>query len=211
MGNSEAEYWNKKYMLESSQWLKMEPRRLLVSFIDLIPRQGLALDAACGVGINTAYLAEHGLKVIGIDISEYALHLAKENSNDRDYSIEFVVADLVKTWLPENHFDLIANFHYLERGAIPVFKQALKPGGLILFDTFMASAESKETKQFYLAPGELEQLFSGFEIVHYAETKLEPSRKHGERGAAQIVAIKPPTPDSIKNQPGNVGYQRQSR
>ena len=33
-------------------------------------------------------------------------------------------------------FDLIANFYFLERDLIPRIKQALKPGGLVFFETF---------------------------------------------------------------------------
>jgi len=191
MPNPQADRWNEKYERESELWLEMKPRRLLVSFIDLIPKEGLALDAACGVGINAVYLARHGLKVFGFDISEYALRLARGMIKDQGYPIEFAVADLSLPWLPHDYFNVITNFHFLERAAIPVYIHALKPGGLILFDTFMARSKTVDSPGYYLEPGELKHLFEGFEIIHYAESKLEPSRSHGERGAAQIIARKP--------------------
>lgn len=169
----------------------MEPRHLLVSFIDLVPRKGLALDAACGVGINAAYLAKHGLEVIGIDISEYALHLAKSTIRHLDNPVEFAVMDLSLPWLPKDFFDVITNFHFLERAAIPVYRQALKPGGLILFDTFMLTKTTIDIPGYFLEPGELDQLFDGFEIIHYSEEISDPSQSHGDRGIAQIVARKP--------------------
>ena len=191
MPNPKADHWNEKYERESELWLGMEPRRLLVSFIGQIPKKGLALDAACGVGINAVYLAKHGLKVFGIDISEYALRLARGMIKDLGYPVEFAVADLSQPWLPDEFFNVITNFHFLERAAIPVYRQALKPGGLILFDTFMARSKTVDSPGYYLEPGELKHLFEGFEIIHYAESILEPSRSHGKRGAAQIVARKP--------------------
>jgi SAM-dependent methyltransferase len=191
MTKPEADRWNEKYRREIDLWMGMEPRQLLVSFIDQVPRKGLALDAACGVGTNAAYLAKHGLRVIGIDISEYALHLAAKRLSGLDYPIDFIVADLSHPWLPREFFDVISNFHFLERASIPVFRRALKPGGLILFDTFMATDETINTPRYYLSPGELEHLFRGFEILHYSENILNPSQSHGERGSAQIVARKP--------------------
>lgn len=191
MPNPEADHWNEKYERESELWLGMEPRRLLVSFIGQIPKKGLALDAACGVGINAVYLAKHGLKVFGIDISEYALRLGRGKIKDLGYPVEFAVADLSLPWLPDDFFNVITNFHFLERAAIPVYRQALKPGGVILFDTFTARSKTVDSPGYYLEPGELKLLFEGFEIIHYAESVLEPSRSHGERGAAQIIARKP--------------------
>ena len=191
MPNPEVDRWNEKYERESELWLGMEPRRLLVSFIGQIPKKGLALDAACGVGINAVYLAKHGLRVLGIDISEYALHLARRRIKKLGYPVEFAVADLSQPWLPDDYFNVITNFHFLERAAIPVYRQALKPGGLIMFDTFVARSNTVDSPAYYLEPGELNLLFEGFEIIHYAESILEQSRSHGERGAAQIVARKP--------------------
>ena len=70
MGNSEAEYWNKKYMLESSQWLKMEPRRLLVSFeqydrwgIDALSRLGRLFEQIVPYALRASrqYLGIEGI------------------------------------------------------------------------------------------------------------------------------------------------------
>jgi SAM-dependent methyltransferase len=191
MPNPAADRWNEKYRRESDLWLERETRQLLTSFVHLLPDRGRALDAACGVGTNAIFLAENGLNVIGIDISEYALRLALRRAKKLGYSIEVTVADLSHPWLPGEYFDVITNFHFLERAAIPVYRQALKPGGLILFDTFLATRSAVNTPGYYLEPGELLHLFDEFEIIHYSEETLEASQSHGERGAAQLVARKP--------------------
>jgi SAM-dependent methyltransferase len=191
MSQSEAERWNEKYRQESEFWLQLEPRQLLTSFVHRLPQKGRALDAACGVGINAVYLAKHGLKVFGIDISEVALRLANRRAKKMDLAIELVVADLSYPWLPSEFFDVITNFHFLERATIPVYRQALKRGGFILFDTFMATDNTIDTPEYYLLPGELGNLFYDFEIIHYSEELLEPGQSHGERGVVQLVARKP--------------------
>jgi tellurite methyltransferase len=189
--NPEADHWNEKYRRESELWLGMEPRQLLVSFIDRLPTAGLALDAACGVGINAICMAEHGLRVVGFDISGYALHLAQMKAKHAGLPVVFAVMDMGKLWLPEDKFDVITNFHFLVRGAIPVYQKALKSGGLMLFDTFMANKSNIDTPEYYLEPGELRDLFDGFEIIHYEEYARQPSRNHGARGSAKLVARKP--------------------
>ena len=191
MSQSEAAHWNEKYQQESEFWLQLEPRQLLTSFIHLLPKRGRALDAACGVGVNAVYLAKHGVKVFGVDISEVALRLANRRAKKMDLAIEVVVADLSHPWLPFEFFDVITNFHFLERATIPVYRQALKPGALIFFDTFTAVSNTLNSPDYYLSPGELRDWFHDYEILHYAEEPMVPSETHGERGAAQIVARKP--------------------
>jgi tellurite methyltransferase len=190
MSNLKSDKWNEKYRFEKDFWTQLEPRKLLTSFIHLLPKRGRALDAACGVGVNAIYLAQHGLRVFGFDISEYALQLALERAKDVECDIELAVVDLSKPWLPPEFFDVITNFHFLERATIPVFRQALKPAGLILFETFTAVNDSHETPSYYLEPGELRLSFQGFEIIHYAEEVAQPSCSHGERGMSQLVARK---------------------
>ena len=191
MPNPAADRWNEKYRRESDLWLEREPRQLLTSFVHLLPDRGRALDAACGVGTNAIFLAENGLNVIGIDISEHALRLALRRAKKLGYSIEVAVADLSHPWLPGEYFDVITNFHFLERATIPVYRQALKPGALIFFDTFTTVRDTINSPEYYLSPGELRDWFHDYEILHYVEKPMVSSKTHGKRGAAQIVARKP--------------------
>jgi tellurite methyltransferase len=190
MPRADAERWNEKYRNERALWLDMEPRLLLEQFKSQIPHKGIALDVACGVGTNAIYLAALGLNVIGIDISEYALQLAIGKTLKLGYPVQFAVADITNLWLPENYFNLITNFHFLERAAIPVLKRALKPGGTILFETFVSTKRTNAAPAYYLNPGELKSIFEKFSIIHYAEFTHKHSQNHGERGTAQIVARK---------------------
>lgn len=191
MPHPEANRWDEKYRRESDFWLEMEPRWLLTSFVHLFQKEGRALDAACGVGINAIFLAQHGLRVFGIDISEFALRLANERAQELGFPIETIVADLSKPWLPAEYFDVIINFHFLERATFPVYCQALKPGGLVLFDTFTSRSNTVKSPTYYLQPEELRHSFQDFEIIHYAEEILVSGRSHEERGVAQLVARKP--------------------
>ena len=191
MAHSEALRWNEKYQEERKFWLDQEPRQLLTAFTHLLPSQGRALDAACGVGTNAFFLAEHGLKTFGLDISEYALQLAKQRAKSLNLELEAAVIDLSNPWLPAEFFDVILNFHFLERATLPVYRKALKSGGLIFFDTFSKRQEQNNNPAYYLEPGELSGWFSDFETIHYSEYDLPPNEKHPERSLAKLIARKP--------------------
>jgi SAM-dependent methyltransferase len=191
MAHPKALRWNSKYHEERKFWLDQEPRQLLTSFAHLLPPQGRALDAACGVGTNALFLVEHGLRVFGLDISEYALHLAKKRAKSLNFDLETAVIDLSNPWLPAEYFDVILNFHFLERATFPVYRKALKSGGLIFFDTFSKRHDRNTNPAYYLEPGELIGRFSDFENIHYSEYDLPPNEKHKERSLAKLIARKP--------------------
>jgi SAM-dependent methyltransferase len=191
MPHPDAQRWDERYQHERDFWLERKPRQLLTSNAHLLPAEGRALDAACGVAINALFLAQHGLRAFALDISEYALRLAKQRARNLNLALEAAVTDLANPWLPAAHFEVIINFHFLERGTIPVYRQALKSGGLIFFDTFTKRSERNDSPVYYLDPGELIGWFHDFEIIHYAENDLIPSVNHSKRGIAQLIARKP--------------------
>ena len=191
MPHPDAQRWDDRYQSERDFWLERKPRQLLTSNAHLLPAEGRALDAACGVAINALFLAQRGLRAFALDISEYALRLAKQRASSIGLPLEAAVIDLSNPWLPAAHFEVIVNFHFLERGTIPVYRQALKPGGLIFFDTFSKRHDRNDNPLYYLDPGELIGWFHDFEIIHYAENDLSSSKNHSERGLAQLIARKP--------------------
>jgi SAM-dependent methyltransferase len=191
MAQSEAKRWDERYRRERTQWLERKPRRLLTNFTHLLPTEGRALDAAGGVCACGLYLARRGLRVFALDISEFALHLAMERAQTDNLSFHAAVYDLSILWLPPGFFSVILNFHFLERAAIPIFRQALIPGGLIFFETFVRVGEFQDTPGYYLEPGELLSYFKDFEIIHYSEDPHKSKESHAERGLAQLIARRP--------------------
>ena len=186
----DATRWDARYLDNRNPWLPREPRQLLVDYAHLLPESGLALDAACGVGANGHFLALRGLRVIALDISLVALRMAVEWGRTHACQLDAAVYDLSAPWLPPERFDVILNFHFLERACIPVFRKALKPGGLIYFETFMSQDKDLEYPARYLEPGELRTIYQDYQILHYAENKL-PAKQNGyEVGMAQLVGRK---------------------
>ena len=186
----DATRWDARYLDNSRPWLPRQPRQLLVDYAHLLPETGLALDAACGVGANGHFLALRGLRVIALDISLVALRMAVQWGRAHACQLEAAVYDLSAPWLPPERFDVILNFHFLERACIPVFRKALKPGGLIYFETFMSLDKDLEYPARYLEPGELRTIFQDYQILHYAENKLPAEQNGYEVGMAQLVGRK---------------------
>jgi len=98
------------------------------------------LDLACGTGILTREIAEKfpDAKIVGIDITEGYLDVAKRNSNSFD-NISFILDDAEKFKL-DSKFDCITA-SYLPKYCDPevLVKNCinhLKPGGKIIFHDF---------------------------------------------------------------------------
>ena len=59
-----------------------------------LPRAGLVLDAAAGIGTQVLGLAAHGYQLVGSDISVAALRRASSEAASRELDARFVAADL---------------------------------------------------------------------------------------------------------------------
>ena len=75
-------------------------------------RPGRALDAGCGHGSDTLWLAAHGWRVTAVDFSAAALAHARSTAEaaatDVARRVDWVEADL-ETWTPQpGHYDLVA-------------------------------------------------------------------------------------------------------
>jgi SAM-dependent methyltransferase len=51
------------------------------------------LDAGCGTGENALHIASLGLRVLGIEVAETAVAMAREKAETRGIDAEFAVAD----------------------------------------------------------------------------------------------------------------------
>ncbi len=63
-------------------------------FASLMPKGGRVLDAGCGAGEKSIYLAKQGLKVTAIDFSEEMIRLAKERAPGIDFSVKDITEPL---------------------------------------------------------------------------------------------------------------------
>ena len=167
--------WNKRFESQDSflgerpsPFLAKEMERIktLVSGAD-------ALDIACGEGRNSLFLARHGFRVVGLDISDVGLAKGRLRAQAEGLAIDFRRVDLDDCAIA-GEYDLILNFNFLLRDLIPSEVTALKPGGVLLFDTIMASELLLQSRDpaYLLQPGELLDIFTRFdgEILYSEES-----------------------------------------
>jgi tellurite methyltransferase len=192
VSHPEAQRWDARYQAELEDWLARGPRQLLLDHADLLPESGLALDAASGVGHSSLFLARRGLRVIALDISRVALQTASRAARQHNLPVYPAVYDLASPWFPPGRFDVILNFHFLERQTFPAYRQALKPGGILFVETFVRTELEMTGAAYYLEPGELLSSFSDYELILYEEDSLPPRESRPDRGLARLVARKPP-------------------
>jgi tellurite methyltransferase len=144
-----------------------------------IPR-GKALDIATGTGRNAIFLAERGFEVVGIDISSIALAEAQRWAKEKSLVIAWQQADLERIELPQARYDLVLNCNYLQRSLVPQIKQTLKPGGRVVFETYLIDQQvvgHPNNPAYLLGHNELLELFCDFRVLYYREGRFLHSRK----------------------------------
>ncbi|MFH0749977.1 MAG: methyltransferase domain-containing protein [Candidatus Gottesmanbacteria bacterium] len=141
-------------------------------FASLLPRSGKILDAGCAAGRDSAYFAEHGFKVTGIDISEKLLELARVVVP----GAKFYSADIRHLSFEKAMFDGIwacASIHHIKHNELPkVFTEffaILKPGGMLY--VHVKKGEGEEYLDEPSIPGRKRfySLFSKEKLKKYCE------------------------------------------
>ena len=168
--------------------MKPEPSPFLVENVDLLPR-GRALDVAMGRGWNAVFLAGIGFETEGVDISPEAVNDALDLAATAGVRVRALVADLEQGYLFEKDaYDLIVCFNYLHRPLFQTMKDALKVGGMVVYETFIVDQArfGKPTNPDHLLKhNELLSLFREFRCLRYREGVI------GEKNAiAGIIAQK---------------------
>ncbi len=170
-----------------------EPDLWLLRALPLLPSPGKALDIACGAGRNALFLAERGWAVTGIDISEEGLALLDAEAGRRGLPLNTERIDLeAEPLLPSGPFDLVLLLFYLQRNLFPAILSSVRPGGVAVVRTFSTAGDfpgGPGNPDFSLRPGELLQIFAGWEVLMHEEG-VEPAKRGG--GLAGIVARRPP-------------------
>jgi len=121
----------------------------------LIRPGGRVLDVACGHGRHVRYLSSLGFAVVGVDRDEAALAALTGMSG-----VEIRVADIeAGTWpFAPGGFDGVVVTNYLHRPLFPDLVSALRPGGVLIYETFALGNERygrPSNPAFLLRPDEL--------------------------------------------------------
>ncbi len=171
-----------------------KPAKVLVENLHLLPLGGNALDLACGRGGNAFCLAEKTrLSVDAWDISDVAIDRVGSEANSRGLTVNAQVRNISLHPPKPDSFDLIVVTHFLDRALVPALIGALRPGGLLFYQTFTQTAVSHEGPSnpgMRLKDNELLELFQPLCVRVYREEGLLGNVKQGWRNLALLVAEK---------------------
>lgn len=181
--------WDRIYSKNSNS----PPAGVLIDNHFLLPREGRALDLACGLGENALFLAQRGLDTHAWDISSVALNKLKKNAKLKSLVVSTKQVQIQPNLLPKNTFDVIVLSHFLDRSLSNAIMESLKLDGLLFYQTYVrekTAAVGPNNPDFLLARNELIRLFRPLKIVLYRENSLIGDLQCGERNEALFIGQK---------------------
>ena len=191
MQQDSERFWDERYRTEEAV-PERGPAAFLVEQRHLLPPSGKALDVAMGTGRNALYLASLGYEVTGIDVSGVALARCRQEAARHGLRVEAVQANLDSYELSRAAYEVVLDFYYLQRDLAPALAAALRPGGVLVFESFTTEQRrfgwGPQNDEFLLQPGELPLLFPGLEVLVHREGRAESER--GTKAVAGLVARK---------------------
>lgn len=175
------------------------PLPFLVEQQGRLPK-GLILDVAAGRGRNTLYLLSQGSQVEAIDRDRDALSALEAAARTQHLSgLTTRVLDLEASAdhppsLGQRCYDAIVVCFYLHRPLFPMILDALKPNGILLYETFTIDNYFRHQHprrwEFCLAQNELLRLTSSLRVLHYDEGEHDGGHGSGPCYTARLVAQK---------------------
>ncbi|MGW5701438.1 class I SAM-dependent methyltransferase [Amycolatopsis japonica] len=97
--------WDASYLEGPAPWDFGGPQPAVVRAAGSFT--GTVLDAGCGSGENALHLASRGLPVLGVDVAETALAIARRRASELGLDAEFMTADALHLERLGRRFDTV--------------------------------------------------------------------------------------------------------
>jgi tellurite methyltransferase len=183
--------WNARYRdLEPDT---ARPAQVLSENLHLLPAAGGALDLACGLGGNALLLARHELNVCAYDLSIVAVDKLNAYAQRQGLSLRAQCRDVQKAPPEPERFDVLVVSYFLARELTDYLIDALRPGGLLFYQTFIrdhVDAVGPSNPAFRLESNELLKLFAPLKLVFYREEGRIGDISRGFRNEAMLIGQK---------------------
>jgi rhodanese-related sulfurtransferase len=166
------------------------PSPWLLSNAHLAPRGARTLDVASGRGRHALLLAGAGFPVRAVDRDAGQVAWLNALARRLQLPLDARVVDLENGTadLGEEEWELVLVFNYLHRPLFPSLARALKPGGILLCETYTTEQAKRgrpTNPDHLLEPGELPRLVAPLEVVRQREGEIDG------RSLASVAARKP--------------------
>ncbi|MFH1409227.1 MAG: class I SAM-dependent methyltransferase [Nanoarchaeota archaeon] len=177
--NEKASTFKDRYTNAKGIYLKAAEDDIIHSLVDF--KDKTVLELGMGAGRFLDEVSKVAKKVIGIDISENMVDLAKKRNND----VTLQVMDATKMTFKDNAFDIaysMGMFEYVENLS-PFLREVhrvLKPGGLFVFNCFN---DTPQTRIFRSLLKHFPSIGDGFPnmTIHTISSIRKSARKNGFR------------------------------
>jgi SAM-dependent methyltransferase len=161
----------------------------------LIKAGGSVLDLACGQGRHMGHLHAKGFQCLGVDRDATALEVAQNFGAVLHADVEN------QAWpLTGAQFDAVVVTNYLWRPLWPQLLDSLKPGGVLIYETFSVGNETvgkPSNPNFLLGNGELLEVCQSLRVVAFEDGFLDEPARFVQR----IVAVQNGLPADASDAP----------
>jgi SAM-dependent methyltransferase len=189
--------WDASYHAGPAPWDVGRPQPAVVRLASEGGFAGAVLDAGCGTGENALHVAALGLPVLGIDVAETAVAIAREKARVRGIEVEFAVADAFHLERLGRTFETVLDcglFHSFDRDErfryVASLASVTEYEGTLYVLCF--SDEGPDTGPHPISQGELRAAFnpsSGWHIAAIKADKVQ-TRFHDNGAPAWFATIK---------------------
>lgn len=189
--------WDQRYQAADIHAAKTS--RFLQQHHHSLPKSGIALDLACGLGGNSIFLAKLGWQVEALDQSSVVCTKLAAFARSKNLDIRATHCDLEQVGSSFNRnkqqYDLITVSYYLHRPLFSTLLAKLKTNGCLIYQTWTvnkASGVGPNHPNFLLKTNELLSLCHGLKVIHYQEDIACDDSHTGNKliGEAAIMAIR---------------------
>ena len=194
--------WNERYAEDGFAY-GTEPNGFIAAHADAI-RGGDVLCLACGEGRNAVHLAERGLSVSGVDLSDVGIEKTKALAAERGVQVHTEVASLGDYDLGVSRWDgIVSVFAHvppaIRRALHRAIPAALRSGGVLLLEAYTPAQLEHGTGgppalSMLMSLAELREDLAGldFELAQEIERDVVEGRYHtGKAAVVQVIARKP--------------------
>ncbi len=115
--------WDASYADGPAPWDVGRPQPAIARIASAGGFSGAVLDAGCGTGENALHIAALGLLVLGVDVAETALEIARTKADERGIEAEFAAVDALQLERLGRKFDTV-----LDVGLFHTFDGDERPG-----------------------------------------------------------------------------------
>ena len=163
--------WDKRYQ-DGFYSGPLRPHQLVSRFWNMAPPASPVIDIAMGTGRDLILFAEKGWFCCGLDRSWEGIKTALQGASERGLRLFPVFGDAYRLPFKRGSAGAVLVFHFLVREIMSELTSLLRPGGILMYETFLQTQNSFDQPRnpdYLLHDGELIGYFMELDLLFYEE------------------------------------------